>query len=212
MRRTWVRILLVLLAVAFVYMLLVGLGLTGRKGKKSPKRVQVLNDFEDPANDLQWASGGYVQMETSVENLTHGKRSAKATFLLARQFFPTPTPDAVWQPALKLTHKTVTPLTGSAYDTLNVDVFNPGTAPITLRFEVTDGKGYAYAVSVPSTPLKVTNAAVSLSLLKSERLDLTSLAGLSIVPDLTGAADPVVVYLDYLRLEGEPIVQKKKKK
>jgi hypothetical protein len=215
MRRPWVRLLLIVLAVLFVYMLLVGLGLTGHKRGKIPKRVLVMNDFEDPSNDLQWFSGGYVLMETSTENLTHARRSAQATFLLARQFFPTPTPGMLWQPSLKLSHHSVTPLEvedWTGYDTLNLDVYNPADAPVSAMLTVTDAKGFEYASPLLFLPKKVTNAAVSLSLLKKERLDLTSVDSLTLIPDVSASAEPVELYLDYLRLEGEPIVPQKKKK
>jgi hypothetical protein len=215
MRRLWVRLLLIALAILFLYMILVGLGLTGRKRGKTPKRVVVINDFEDPANDLQWLSGGYVLMETSTENLTHGRRSAQTTFLLARQFFPTPTPGLLWQPSLKMSHHSVTPLNQydwTSYDTLNLDVFNPADAPVSATLTVTDAKGYEYTSSFLFLPKKVTNAAVSLSLLKKERLDLTAVDSLTLQPDVSTAAEPVELFLDYLRLEGDPIVPQKKKK
>ncbi len=207
MRRLWVRLLLIVLAILFLYMILVGLGLTGRKRGKVPKRVVVINDFEDPSNDLQWLSGGYVLMETSTENLT--------TFLLARQFFPTPTPGLLWQPSLKMSHHSVTTLDQydwTGYDTLNLDVFNPSDAPVSATLTVTDAKGYEYASSFLFLPKKVTNAAVSLSLLKHERLDLTAVDSLTLQPDVSTAAEPVELFLDYLRLEGDPIVPQKKKK
>jgi hypothetical protein len=215
MRRPWVRIIGILLAVCFVYILLMGLGLTGRKRGKSPKRVEVLNDFENPTSDLQWLTGGYVTVETSTENLTHGKRSAHMSFLLPRQFFPTPTPGMEWKPSVTLSHKTVTELTQfdwSDWDTLNVDVFNPGETMVSATLTVTDARGFKYDSTLSFLPKKVTNAAVSLSLMKKERLDLSSVNSLTLQPDVTNALEPVELYLDYLRLEGEPKVAAKKKK
>jgi hypothetical protein len=215
MRRPWVLFLSIILALGFIYVILLGLGLTGSKKGKSPKRVEVLNDFENPATDLQWSTGGYVTVETSTENQTHGKRSAHMVFLLPQQFFPTPTPGADWKPSVKISHKTVTELTQydwSDWDTLNLDVFNPGETPVTTVLTVTDAKGFKYDTSLVFLPKKVTNAAVTLSLLKKERLDLTSVDSLSLQPDVTNAKDPVELYLDYLRLEGEPVVASKKKK
>ena len=215
MRRTWVRVLIILLAIAFVYVVLLGLGLTGHKRGKAPKRVEVLNDFEDPTTDLQWDNGGYVPVETSTENLTHGKRSAHMTFLLPQQFFPTPTPGIEWKPTVKISHKTVTELTQydwSDWDTLNVDVFNPGDTPVSAVLSVTDAKGFKCDAPLVFLPKKVSNAAVSISVLKKERLDLTSIDSLSIQPDVSNAKEPVELYFDYLRLEGEPVVPSKKKK
>ncbi len=214
MRRPWTRILLILLAVVLAYMLMVGLGLTGRHKGKSPKRILVLNDFEDPANDLQWANGGYVEMETSTENLTHGKRSAKARFLLAKQFNPTPTPGMAWAPAISLSHKSVTSLTEfdwSDYDTLNLDLYNPGDVAVTTVLELSDGRGFIYDQTIQIEPKKFNNAAVTLADVKKQRLDLTSMDSITFKPDVSKAAEPLELYLDYLRLEGDPIVVKKKK-
>jgi hypothetical protein len=215
MSRPWVRIFTILLAVGFIYVVLLGLGLTGGKRGKAPKRVEVLNDFENPTTDLQWDTGGYVTVETSTENITHGKRSARMSFLLPQQFFPTPTPGVDWKPTVKISHKTVTELTQydwSTWDTLNVDVFNPGDAPVSAILTITDAKGFKCDEPLSFMPKKVTNAAVSISALKKERLDLTSIDSLSIQPDVTNAKEPVELYFDYLRLEGEPIVASKKKK
>ncbi len=91
--RLFLQFLIVVLVLALIYFVAQGLGLTkGFNKKKESKRIMVINDFEDPDMDLDWGTGGYVKMESSTENLTHGKRSAMATFLLEGQFYPTPTP------------------------------------------------------------------------------------------------------------------------
>lgn len=215
MRRPWVRLFGVVIALGLLYVVLVGLGLTGHKRGKQPTRVQVLNDFEDPSSDLQWATGGYVTVETATENTTHGKRSAHMTFLLPQQFFPTPTPGIEWKPAVKISHTTVTPLTAfdwSAWDTLNLDVFNPGEAPVSAVLTITDARGYKYDSTLLFLPKKVTNAAVTLSLVKKERLDLSSIDSINLQPDVMSAKDPVELYLDYLRLQGEPKAAAPRKK
>ena len=215
MRRPWARLFAVLLAVGFVYVVLVGLGLTGRKHGKPPKRVEVLNDFEAPTADLQWNTAGYVTLESSTENQPHGKRAAHAIFLLPQQFFPTPTPGTEWKPTMKLSHKSVTSLTQfdwTGWDTLNLDVFNPGEAPVSAILTITDARGYRFDAPLVFEPKKVTNAAVSLSLAIKERLDLSSVDSLALQPDVSAAKEPVELYLDYLRLEGEPIVPVKKRK
>jgi hypothetical protein len=215
MRRPWVLVLSILLVIAFLYVVLLGLGMTGRKKGKQPKRVAVLNDFEDPAADLQWATAGYVMVETSTENITHGKRSAHMSFLLPKQFFPTPTPGMEWKPTAKVSHKTVTPLAKfdwSGWETLSFDVFNPADAPISATVAVTDARGYKYESPLVFLPKKVTNAAVSIALMQKERLDITTMSSLSLQPDVTNAVEPVELYVDYLRLEGQPPTAPKKKK
>ncbi|HVM33083.1 MAG TPA: hypothetical protein VMU88_08115 [bacterium] len=90
--RLFSRILGIGLILALVYFLLVGLGLTHLfKGHKQLKKILVLNDFEYPDTDLDWTTGGYVNVESSTDNLTHGKRSAKASYLLSSQFKTEPT-------------------------------------------------------------------------------------------------------------------------
>ena len=91
--RLFLQFLILVLVLALIYFVAQGLGLTrGFNKKKETKRILVINDFEDPTMDLDWGTGGYVKMETSTDNQTHGKRSAMATFLLEAQFYPTPTP------------------------------------------------------------------------------------------------------------------------
>ena len=91
MRLFW-QFLILVLVLGLIYVVAQGLGLTkGFSKKKETKRILVINDFEDPSMDLDWASGGYVKLETSTDNQTHGKRSAMATFMLQSQFYPTPT-------------------------------------------------------------------------------------------------------------------------
>ncbi|HET9870096.1 MAG TPA: hypothetical protein VFR02_06350, partial [bacterium] len=83
----FLRILGIGLLLAMVYALVVGLGLTRSfKHHKQAKKILVLNDFEYPDTDLDWATGGYVKVESSTENITHGKRSLQAEYLLPSQF------------------------------------------------------------------------------------------------------------------------------
>jgi len=89
---TFLQSLIFVLVLALIYLVASGLGLTkGFNKKKESKRIQVINDFEDPSMDLDWATGGYVKMETSTDNLTHGKHSAMAHLPDSRPVYPTPT-------------------------------------------------------------------------------------------------------------------------
>ncbi len=99
--RVFLWILGILAALALIYVLFVGLGLSHIfKSHKQLKKIQVLNDFEYPDTDLDWTTGGYVTLESSTENQTHGKRSLEATYLLPSEFMtmPTPMPTAVPPP------------------------------------------------------------------------------------------------------------------
>src|ERR1700722_19287203 len=91
--RVFLWILGVIAALALIYVLFVGLGLTRLfKPHKQLKKIQVLNDFEYPDTDLDWTTGGYVTLNSSTENQTHGKRSLEATYLLPSEFMTMPTP------------------------------------------------------------------------------------------------------------------------
>ncbi len=99
--RLFLRILGIGLILALVYALFVGLGLTRIfKPHKQLKKIQVLNDFEYPDTDLDWTTGGYVTLDSSTENQTHGKRSLEASYLIPSEFMtmPTPLPTAVPAP------------------------------------------------------------------------------------------------------------------
>jgi hypothetical protein len=205
MRRA-LKVLGVLLALFLLYTIAVGLGLTSVfKGKKSKVKVEVLNDFERPGEDLFWSTGGYITLETASENQTHGRRSMKATFLLPAQFIPTPTPTLAWAPSMRLGFDTVTPLTKnnwSKFTSLNLDVFNNEEKMLNYTLKVDDGKGYTFSWAGQLLPKRVTNISVNLDDLKTARMDLTVIRAISFSVEVTGAAKPVVVYLDYLRLEG----------
>jgi hypothetical protein len=91
MRLFW-RILGIGAVLALIYILFVGLGLTHLfKTHKQLKKILVLNDFEYSESDLDWTTGGYVTIESSTENQTHGKHSLKASYLLPSQFMTMPT-------------------------------------------------------------------------------------------------------------------------
>jgi hypothetical protein len=203
--RVFLWILGVIAALALVYVLFVGLGLAHMfKSHKQLKKILVLNDFEYPDTDLDWTTGGYVKVETSTENQTHGKRSAEATYLLPTEFFPQPTPQATWEPSMVLSTDSVTkiPLDDwTGFTTLNVDAFNPQDQPITYHLAVADGRSFQYETSGVLTPKKVTNVSVSLSDLALARMDLSAIRSLSLAVDTQGNTLPVQVYWDYLRLE-----------
>jgi hypothetical protein len=262
--RLFLQSLILVLALALIYVVAQGLGLTkGFNKKKENKRILVINDFEDPSMDLDWATGGYVKMETSTDNLTHGKRSALATFLLQSQFYPTPTlgpnapptatpepptptpnpkvkvvptsqprgkasptpvavvvpstppPPSSWQPTLTLDTESPTKLRvydWSEYGTLNLDVFNPQDLPVTWHMKVADAKSFTYDSWGVLSPKKVSNLAVTFTDLTAQRLDLTNMRSIQFWVDTNGWTTPPLVYLDYLRLEGDltPVGNKKK--
>lgn len=201
------QILGVILVLVLLYLAAVGLGLTRSfKRHKDAKKAMVIDDFEYENDDFDWTTGGYVKIEPSKENQTHGKMSAKATFLLSSQFFPTPTPGVAWQPQMILDTNSVTRLSvfeWQEYTSLKLDVFNPQDQPVTYHIQVADSRSYVYDASGSLTPKKVTNIAIPLDELIQKRLDLTSIRSFKFSVDTASAAQPVVVYLDYLRLEGD---------
>lgn len=261
--RVFLQFLILVLVLALIYFVAQGLGLTrGFNKKKETKRILVINDFEDPTMDLDWSTGGYVKLETSTDNQTHGKRSAMATFLLESQFYPTPTPgpnapptatpapptptpnpkarvvptvvprgkvsptpvietsqltpppESPWQPTLTLDTESPTQLRvydWSEYSTLNLDAFNPQDQPVTWHLKVADAKSFTHESWGVMTPKKVDNLAVTFTDLTTERLDLTNMRSIQFWVDTGGMTKAPVVYLDYLRLEGElaPVAKKK---
>ena len=60
-------------------------------------------------------------------------------------------------------------------------------------------------------PKKVANLAVTFTDLTAERLDLTNMRSIQFWVDTDGMTKAPVVYLDYLRLEGELVPVAKKK-
>ncbi len=237
----FMQILGILLALGLLYAVMAGLGLTqGFKRHKATAKMQVIDDFEDLNDDFDWTTGGYVKIEPSTQNKTHGKYCAKATFLLASQFLsdvtpaasdtaglpqagqapstgsasspqaappePIPTPSVPWQPEMVLDVNSVTPLKAfewQDYADLKMDVFNDQAQPVTYHVEVGDSHAYLFDTSGPLTPKKVTNISIPLDALAQDRLDLSNIRSLRFWVDTTDAAQPVVVYLDYVRLEGD---------
>ncbi len=216
MQRFW-QIIGILVVIGLIYAVMVGLGITRSfKHKKETKKVMVINDFEHPNYDLDWGTGGYVKVESTTDNQTHGKKAMKATFLLENQFFPTPTPGNNWRPTLTLDTNSPTPLNvydWSEYSNLMVDVFNPQDQPLTWHIQVADGRAFvddqATGVLIPK---KVTNIDVPFDELIKNRLDLTSIRSFSFWVDTAGLTTPPVIFMDYLRLEGDlaPLPAKKK--
>ncbi len=221
--RLFMQILLVLFILAAVYAIVVGLGLTRVfKRHKSTTKTVMINDFEYPRDDFDWTTGGYVKIEPSTENQTHGKKCAKATFLLQKQFFPEPTPGVpssssgptTWRPEMILDVNSVTRLPvyeWQEYSALKMDVFNDQAQPVTYHLQVADSRAFVYETSGPLTPKKVTNISMPTDDLVKSRLDLVNIRSLKFWVDMTGATEPVVVYLDNLRLEGDATVPAPKK-
>ncbi len=248
------QILGILLVLALLYAAAVGLGITRNfKRHKDVKKTLVIDDFENERDDFDWTTGGYVKMESSTENQTHGKHSAKVTFLTASQFFPTPTPDAVWQPQAVLDTNSVTRLSvfeWQDYTSLKLDVYNPQDQPLNYHIQIADARAFVYETSGVLNPKKVSNLSISMEDLEKARLDLTSIRSFRFRVDANGVPaamistplatttaasqpamvkpmsvsttptavttpipageQPIVVYLDYLRLEADPAEMKKK--
>jgi hypothetical protein len=232
-------ILGVILVLALIYFVMAGLGLTKSfKSRKNVQKTLMITDFEYANDDFDWTTGGYVKLEQSTENKTHGKYSCKATFLLPEQFLydvtpsvvssptpeSTPSPGATpeteapltapsWQPEMVLDVNSVTPLRvfeWQEYADLKMDIFNDQTQPVTYHMQVGDAHAFLYETSGPLTPKKVTNVVIPLDELIQARLDLSNIRSLRFWVDMTGATQPLVVYLDNIRLEGDATAPKAK--
>lgn len=223
------QILGILLVLGLIYAVMAGLGITQSfKRHKTALKALVITDFEDSTEDFDWTTGGYVKVVQSTENKTHGKYGAKATFLLANQFStsapsapaqavtgatpePTPTPSAHWQPEMVLDTNSVSQLKfyeWQDYAELKMDVFNDQSQPVTYHIQVGDAHAYVYETSGPLTPKKVTNISIPLDDLSKNRLDLSNIRSFRFWVDTAGATQPVVVFLDYIRLEGDATAPK----
>jgi hypothetical protein len=213
---------ILLLLLIFLYVVATGLGLTrSLQRHKNLVKNDVITDFEDPNDDYDWATGGYVLLEKSAENKIHGKYSAKCTFLLENQFFPnvtpqvsspgsTPTPPT-WQPEMSLDTTSITQLRvyeWQEFAALKMDILNAQDQPVTYHVQVADSRAFMYETSGPLIPKKITNVSIPLDEMIQKRLDLSNIRSLRFWVDTAGFAQPVVVYLDYIRLEGDATAPK----
>ena len=127
---------------------------------------------------------------------------------------PTPVPTPNWQPKITLDTRSVTKLKvfdWQQYSSLKMDVFNPQDRPMTFHVQLTDSKTSRFDVSGPMIAKKVTNIAIPIEDLVTARMDLSNIASINFWVEPVVAAQPVSVYLDYLRLEaGLPQATKKK--
>jgi hypothetical protein len=212
---------IVIIALGLIYAIAAGLGLTHGKKRGLVKKTEMINDFEDMDNDFDWYTSGYAKLEQSTQNQTHGKHSAKVTFYTRDQFQTvptvppgiTPTPVPTWQPQIVLDTHSVTKLAvfeWQDYTSLKLDAFNSQDQPVTYHLKVADAKSFVYEKSDVMIPKKVTNISIPTDDLLQARLDLTSMRSIQFWVDMAGAAQPVTVYLDNLRLEFDPGEVKKK--
>lgn len=257
MRRPLITTLIVLAVIALLYFVASGLGLTRGFGKRHAEiKTLMINDFEKLQWDYDWTTGGYVQIEQTTENKTHGKYAAKATFLLFTQFYatptpipdltenasadstpspvptatkvpivsppakksatvvvpsapasPVPTPPIPWRPEMILDNRSPTQLgvyEWQDYANLKLDVFNPQDQPVSWFIQIADSRGYVYETSGSLTPKKVNNLVLPLDETAISRIDLSNIRSFHFGLDMSGASQPLVVYLDNLRLEGDP--------
>ncbi|HUO58865.1 MAG TPA: hypothetical protein VMV05_11880 [bacterium] len=230
--RRFMQILTILLVVGLVWALFTGLGL-GKAFKRSKMMVKthVINDFEYPNfpnDDYGWTTGEYAKIEPSTENQSHGKRCAKVSFYATRQFYPTPVPgvdpmnsshifytqagQGNWRPEIILDTESVTKLTTYVwedYTDFKFDAYNPYDSPVTYHLQVADSHTFVYESSGPLTPKKVTNIDIPLEDMAAVRLDLANIRSIKISADMNGAPDPLILFIDYLRLEGDSNTKKK---
>lgn len=227
------QILGVILALALVFVVARGLGLTNiLKARKAAKNELLLEDFEKVRNlpdddNLGWTTNGYVTMVASTEKMTHGKRSAMAVFLTRNQFYPTPipsfgnrmepqfTPDPstappapVWGPQVIFDTHSVKSFQYPQYEwqdyaKLKFDVFNPQNQPVTYKIQIVDSHSFMYEKSGPLTIHVFNNLEIPVDDLAKERLDVSNILSFRFCVDMAGATQPVTLFLDHLRLEGD---------
>ena len=128
---------------------------------------------------------------------------------------PTPIPTPNWQPKIVLDTRTVTKLKvfdWSEFGSFKLDAVNGQDKPMTFHVEITDSKTNKFETSGPMIPKKITNIAVPMDELAKVRMDLTNIAAIRFWVEPVPAAQPVTVFVDYLRLEGSATSTETKKK
>lgn len=228
------QILGILLALALVFVVAKGLGLTNMfKGHKGAKKEMILEDFEKVRNlpddeNLGWTTNGYASLVATTEKMTHGKRSAMAVFLKKDQFYPAPThswaemsappsatpeeatpvPGEEWEPQVIMDTHSVKSFQYPQYEwqdyaKVKFDVFNPQDRPITYTIQIVDSHSYTYEKSGPLTIHVFNNLEIPIDDLAKQRLDTSNIMSFRFGVDMSGATEPVTLFLDYLRLEGD---------
>ena len=225
------QILGILLVLVLLYAIVTGLGLTRAfKHRKDAKKTQVINDFEYLRDDFDWTTGGYAKIEPSTENQTHGKKCAKVSFYTTHQFYATPVPGVAamnssqvlyspagqvsWRPEMILDTHSVTKLAlyeWQDFGDLKLDVYNDQAQPVSYYIQVVDSKAYVYETTGVLAPKKVTNIDVPLEDLIKTRLDLTNIRSLKFAVNMVGVPEPMVAYVDNVRLEGDATTHMSKK-
>lgn len=229
--RRLMQILGILLVIAVLWALVSGLGLTRVfKHRKDLKKTQIINDFEYLRDDFDWTTGGYAKIEPSTENQTHGKKCAKVSFYTTHQFYMTPVPgvdamnsskvlyspagQVLWRPEIILDTHSVTKLPiyeWQEFGDLKLDVYNDQAQPVSYYIQVVDSKAYVYETLGVLTPKKVTNIDVPLDDLLKARMDLTNIRSFKFAVNMAGVPEPMVAFVDNLRLEGDAATPMTKK-
>ncbi len=229
--RRLMQILGVLLVIALLWAVVSGLGLTRAfKHRKDQKKTQLIDDFEYLRDDFDWTTGGYAKIEPSTENQTHGKKCAKVSFYTTHQFYVTPVPgvasmnssqvlysaagQVLWRPEITLDTNSVTKLNvyeWQDFGDLKLDVYNDQAQPVSYFIQVVDSKAYVYETTGVLTPKKVTNIDVPLDDLIKTRLDLTNIRTFKFAVNMAGVPEPMVAYVDNVRLEGDAATPMSKK-
>ena len=208
------QILGIVLAIGLLYLVATGLGLTRflKKSKVAAKSMMV-EDFEkvpyfSDDQDLGWTTNGYVNVEGATENLTHGKRSAKAVFLTEGLLYPTPTPDMKWVPQIIMDQNSVKKLKyplgdWQDYGSLKMDIYNPLTTPVTYDLQISDSHSFVYEKTDALKTKGFTNLEIPLDEMLKTRLDINNIWSIRFGVVMTGAAEPVTLYLDNIHLDGD---------
>jgi hypothetical protein len=208
------QILGIVLVIGLLYAVAAGLGLTRylKKSKVTAKTLMV-EDFEKVPyflddKDLGWTTNGYVQVEGATENLTHGKRSAKAVFLTEGLLYPTPTPDMKWVPQMIMDQASVKKMKyplgeWQDYGSLKMDIYNPLTSPVTYDLQIVDSHSFVFEKTDALKAKGFTNLEIPLDEMLKTRLDLNSIYSLRFGVIMSGATEPVTLYLDNIHLEGD---------
>ena len=89
------------------------------------------------------------------------------------------------------------------YGSFKMDIYNPQNNPVTYDLQISDSHSYVYEKTDTLKAKGFTNLEIPLDEMLKTRLDLKNIWALRFGVDMTGAADPVTLFLDNIRLDGD---------
>lgn len=152
-----------------------------------------------------WDTNGYVELARSEEHATQGKWSCRAEFMLPADL-GTPTGTA-WRASMVLPFPArgpgaQLPVTDwSPFKSVRFDISNPATGALAFAVGIVDIRGYKTEAMRTVPAWGATTVEITMQEIRTDRLDLARISGLSIGVDPAGRTVRPVAYIDNLRFE-----------